>query len=62
MATIILTPEQSMQFEEGGWPEQRLVETLCEDLERQHICEAVTILTDTGAVAFSLTPAGGRPC
>ena len=60
--TIILTPEQSMHFEQGGWPEQQLLETLCEDLEGQQVTEAVTVLTDAGAVAFSLTPAGGRPC
>ena len=59
---LILSAEQSMCFEAGGWPEHRLVETLCEDLERQQVTEAVTVLTDAGAVAFSLTPSGGRPC
>jgi hypothetical protein len=59
--TLILSPEQSALYEEGGWPSQRLIETLCEDLERAEITEEVVVQAENGAILFALT-GGSRPC
>jgi len=59
--TLILSPEQSALYEEGGWPSQRLIETLCEDLERAEITAEVVVQAENGAILFALT-GGSRPC
>lgn len=51
---LILTPEQSMQYEEGGWAQWRLEETLVEDLERANITEPVTVHLDNGHFCFAI--------
>jgi len=59
--TYILSPEQSQLYEEGGWPSQRLIEDICEDVQRAHITEDVIVEAENGTVLFALTQ-GGRPC
>ena len=60
--TLRLSGQQSQLYEEGGWPETRLLEDLIETLDRQHITEEVVVMLDTGEVLFALLPNGGRPC
>jgi len=59
--TYILSPEQSQLYEEGSWPSQRLIEDLCEELQRAYITEEVMVEGDDGAILFALT-GGSRPC
>ena len=53
--TYKLSPEQAMLFEEGGWPERRLTEDICEWIEKHHITEPVVVVNDDGAILFALT-------
>jgi hypothetical protein len=50
--TIILSPAQSQQWEEGGWLSLEIQETVLEDIERQGITEVVAVVLTTGVVAF----------
>jgi hypothetical protein len=52
MASIHLTPEQSQQWEEGGWLSLEIQETILEDIERQGITNVVAVVLSTGVVAF----------
>ena len=52
--TIILTPEQSALYEEGGWSSFRIEETILEDLDRQHITEPVVVTLDDGSILFAV--------
>lgn len=54
MSAIILTDEQSQQYEEGGWSSLRLTETLVEDIERRHLPRPVTVTLDTGEILFTI--------
>jgi hypothetical protein len=53
--TIILTPEQSACYEEGGWSSYRIEETIIEDLDRQNITESVVVTLDTGEILFAVS-------
>jgi len=53
--TIILTPEQSALYDEGGWSSWRVEETLIEDLDRQGITEPVVVTLDTGEILFAVS-------
>ena len=56
---IVLSPEDSAKWDQGGWLTLELQETILEDLERQHITEAVAVVDATGvAVLFWVTPEG----
>jgi hypothetical protein len=57
--TIILTPEQSALYEEGGWTAFRIEETIVEDLIQQSITEPCLVTLDTGEILFAIS-AGGR--
>ena len=50
--TIILSPEDSQRWDEGGWLSLELQETILEDIERQGITEVVAVVLATGVVAF----------
>ena len=50
--TIILSPAQSPQWEEGGWLSLEIQETVLEDIERRDIMEPVAVVLATGVVAF----------
>jgi hypothetical protein len=50
--TIILTPQQSQQWDAGGWLSLEIQETVLEDIERQGITEVVAVVLSTGVVAF----------
>ena len=50
--TLTLSPEQSKQWDEGGWLSLELQETILEDIERQGITEVVAVVLATGVVAF----------
>ena len=50
--TIILSPAQSQQWEEGGWLSLEIQETVLEDIERRDIMEPVAVVLATGVVAF----------
>lgn len=52
--TIILTPEQSALYEEGGWQSYRIEEDILEDLIRQDITEPVVVMLDTGEVVCAI--------
>ena len=57
--TIVLSPEDSAKWDQGGWLTLGLQETILEDLERQHITEAVAVVDATGVgVLFWVTPEG----
>ena len=53
--TIILTPEHSALYDEGGWSSWRVEETLSEDLDRQGITEPVVVTLDTGEILFAVS-------
>jgi len=53
--TIILTPEQSALYEEGGWSSYRIEETILEDLDRQNITEPVIVTLDDGQILFAVS-------
>jgi len=53
--TIILTPEQSALYEEGGWSSYRIEETIIEDLDRQNITEPVIVTLDDGQILFAVS-------
>jgi len=53
--TIILSPEQSALYEEGGWSSYRIEETILEDLYRQNISESVVVTLDTGEILFAVS-------
>ena len=53
--TIILTPEQSQLYEEGGWSSYRIEETIIEDLERLNITAPVVVTLDTGEILFAIS-------
>ena len=53
--TRILTPEESALFEEGGWPERRLIDDLVEWADRHAITEPIVVTLDTGEILFALT-------
>ena len=57
--TIVLSPEQSALYEEGGFAAWRVEEDVIEDLERRHITEPVVVTMDTGEILFSVIK-GGR--
>ena len=50
--TITLTPEQSQQWDEGGWLSLEIQETILEDIEQQGITDVVAAVLATGVVAF----------
>jgi len=50
--TIVLSPAQSQQWEEGGWLSLEIQETVLEDIERRDIVEPVAVVLATGVVAF----------
>ena len=50
--TIILSPAQSQQWEEGGWLSLEIQETVLEDIERRDIMQPVAVVLATGVVAF----------
>ena len=52
MVTMTLTPEQSKQWDEGGWLSLEIQETVLEDIERQGITDVVAVVLSTGVVAF----------
>ena len=53
--TIILSPEETARWEEGGWLSLEIQETVLEDIERQHITEPVVMTLANGTVAFGVT-------
>jgi hypothetical protein len=53
--TIILTPEQSALYEEGGFSSWRLEEDLIGDLDCQSITETVVVALDTGEILFAIS-------
>jgi hypothetical protein len=55
---LTLTPEQSQQWDEGGWLSLEVQETMLEDIERRHITEAVVVVHASGSVCFWVTPDG----
>jgi hypothetical protein len=52
--TIILTAEQSVLYEEGGWSSYRIEETIIEDLDRQGITDPVVVTLDDGSILFAV--------
>ena len=50
--TMTLSPEQSQQWDQGGWLSLEIQETVLEDIERQGITEVVQVVLSTGVVAF----------
>jgi len=57
--TRILTPEESAQYDAGGWESFRLEETILEDLDRAGITEPLIVLDLDLQVLFGITE-GGR--
>ena len=57
--TVILTPEQSALYDEGGWAAFRVEETIIEDLIRLDITEPCIVTLDDGSILFAIS-AGGR--
>jgi hypothetical protein len=53
--TIILTPEQSTLYEEGGFAAWRVEEDIIEDLDRHHITDTVVVTLDTGEILFAVS-------
>ena len=43
-----LTPEQEAMYDAGNWEEWRLLETINEELDRQHVREPVAIVAADG--------------
>jgi hypothetical protein len=57
--TMILTPEESLRWEEGsGWEAFKVEETIIERLIDLDITKPGTVWLDTGAVALRITPPG----
>jgi hypothetical protein len=57
--TVILTPEQSALYDEGGWDAFHIEERIVEDLIQQGITEPCVVTLDTGEILFAIS-AGGR--
>jgi len=53
--TIILSPEASAQWQEGGWLSLEIQEDILNDLDRENINEVVVVTLATGTVAFSVS-------
>jgi hypothetical protein len=53
-----LTPEQELLYDEGGWGEWRLLETINEDLDRQGVREPVAIVASDGMATLCWLSAG----
>jgi hypothetical protein len=53
--TIVLTPEQSALYEEGGWDAFRIEETIVEDLIQRDITEPCIVTLDTGEILFAIS-------
>jgi hypothetical protein len=53
--TIILTPEQSALYEEGGFAAWRVEEDVIEDLDRRNITDTVVVTLDTGEILFAVS-------
>jgi hypothetical protein len=63
MAIYKLTPAQELLYDEGGWAEWRLLETINEDLDRQGIREPVAIVAANGLATLAwLTAERGSVC
>ena len=58
--TIILTPEQSALYDEGGFPAWRVEEDIREDLERRNMHDDVVVEDAHGNVLFAMTRGGVR--
>jgi hypothetical protein len=59
--TIILSPEDSLRWQEGGWSAWRVEETVYEEVQRRHIREAIAVLDGAElAVLFWIDREGVR--
>jgi len=56
--TVILTPEQSAIYEEGGFPAWRIEEDVVEDLIRRDITEPCIVTLDDGSIVFAISAEG----
>ena len=52
--TIILTPEQSALYEEGGFSAWHIEEDIIEDLERADVEEPTIVTLDDGSILFAV--------
>jgi hypothetical protein len=59
--TYHLTLEQSQRWEEGCWAAWRTEEDVLDDLDRQHVHEAVVVVLADGRTAFAVTAGEVQP-